>query len=74
MAQEREDDTPDVPITCPECGTATRVPLVDVMDVLTQHNDRQHDGEAVAEVDPAIKAQLADLVARDLGLLDDARE
>lgn len=74
MGNERDDDAPDVPISCPECGTSTRVPLREVMDVLARHNDRRHNGETVAEVDPALKEQLADLVARDLGLLDEARE
>jgi len=65
-------DDPSVPIVCTECETETRVPLSDVGEALTRHNDGKHDGEDVAEVDPALKDQLADLVADDLGLFDEA--
>ncbi|WP_290816066.1 hypothetical protein [Halovivax sp.] len=65
------DDDPTVPIVCAECETTSRVPLDDVGDAVDRHNDRLHDGEAIAEVDPALKEQLADLVVEDLGLLDD---
>ncbi|MUW13757.1 hypothetical protein GJ633_03095 [Halorubrum sp. CBA1125] len=65
-------DEPSVPIVCTECETETRVPLSDVTDALARHNDGKHDGEEIAEVDPGLKDQLADLVAEDLGLLDDA--
>jgi len=64
-------DEPSVPIVCTECGTETRVPLSDVADTLDRHNDGKHDGEEIAEVAPAIKDRLADLVAEDLGLFDD---
>jgi hypothetical protein len=67
-----EDDTPtEVPIVCPECGTETRIPLDDVADVLQRHNEQLHDGEEIAEVDPAVRAHLTDMVARGLGLVDD---
>ncbi|MDZ5809897.1 hypothetical protein U4E84_00830 [Halorubrum sp. AD140] len=65
-------DDPSVPIVCTECDTETSVPLSDVADALARHNDGKHDGEEVAEVDPVLKDRLADLVAEDLGLLDDA--
>jgi len=64
-------DEPTVPITCPDCGTETRIPVDDVADALERHNDRFHDGEEVAQVDPDVADQLADLVATDLGLLDE---
>lgn len=62
-------DEPDVPVTCPECETTTRVPISEVGDSVDRHNEQLHDGEAVAEVDPDIAEQLQDLVAEDLGLL-----
>ncbi|WP_248897827.1 hypothetical protein [Haloplanus halobius] len=64
------DDGPTVPITCTECATTTRVPLPDVADAVERHNEQFHDGEPIAEVDPAVADRLADLVADDLGLLD----
>ena len=64
-------DEPSVPIVCDECETETRVPLDDLADALDKHNAQKHDGESVAEVDPAIKDRLADLVAEDLGLFDE---
>ncbi|MFB6102148.1 MAG: hypothetical protein ABEJ73_06235 [Haloplanus sp.] len=65
------DDDPTVPIVCSACETTTRVPLPDVADAVERHNDQLHDGESIAEVDPAIADRLADLVADDMGLLDD---
>jgi hypothetical protein len=65
------DDEPAVPIVCPDCGTEARIPLDDVADKLDSHNDRHHDGEDVATVDPALADQLADLVVDDMGLLDE---
>ena len=64
------DDEPDVPIRCEACETTTRVPLSAVADAVARHNDRLHDGEPVAEVDPALTDQLADVVAEELGLLE----
>ena len=64
-------DDPAVPIVCTACDTETRVPLSDVPDALARHNEGKHDGEPIAEVDPVLKDQLADLVAEDLGLFDD---
>ncbi|MEF8856591.1 MAG: hypothetical protein V5A16_04130 [Haloplanus sp.] len=65
------DDDPTVPIVCPACETTTRVPLADVADAVERHNEGVHDGEEVAAVDPAVADRLADLVAEDMGLLDD---
>ncbi|WP_435160886.1 hypothetical protein [Halorubrum sp. SY-15] len=67
-----ESEEPTVPIVCTACETETRVPLDELEDALSRHNEHAHDGEPVAEVDPAIKDQLADLVARDLGLVDES--
>ncbi|WP_135820932.1 hypothetical protein [Halostella litorea] len=64
------DDQPEVPVVCTECDTRTQIPLDDVADAVDRHNDQIHDGEAVAEVDPAIREHLADRVAADIGLLD----
>jgi hypothetical protein len=64
------DDEPAVPIACPECETTTRIPISEAKEGVDSHNDRFHDGEAVARIDPAIKEELADLVAKDLDLLD----
>ena len=63
------DDEPDVPVVCPECETTTRIPLSDVADSIERHNELQHDGEDVAQVDPALTDHLADIVAEDMGLL-----
>ena len=64
------DEEPTVPIVCTECETETRVPLDDLADALDRHNEGKHDGEPHAEVDPALKDQLADLVAEDLGIFE----
>jgi len=63
------DADPTVPIVCPDCETETRIPISDVADSLQQHNERLHDGEEVAQVDPDLAEELADIVAEDLGLL-----
>lgn len=63
------DADPKVPIVCPACETTSRIPLSKVAASLEQHNDRLHDGDDVAEIDPALAEELADIVAEDLGLL-----
>jgi hypothetical protein len=65
------DDDPTVPIVCTACDTTTRVPLPDVADAVDRHNENVHDGEEIAEIDPAIRDRLADLIVEDMGLLDD---
>lgn len=65
-----DDDEPDVPIRCEACDTTSRVPLSGVGDAVEAHNDRLHDGEAEAEVDPALREQLADVVGEEMGLLE----
>lgn len=64
------EDEPTVPIVCPECDTTSRIALSEVGDAVERHNERLHDGEEIASVDPAIADHLADMVAEDLGLLD----
>lgn len=65
------EETPEIPVVCAECDTRTRVPFEDVETAIARHNEQQHDGESIAEVDPAVMDQLADFVAEDLGLLGD---
>ena len=65
------DEQPSVPVFCDDCGTTTRVPLDDVGEAIERHNDQLHDGEDVARVDPELSERLADLVAEDLGLLEE---
>ena len=64
------DDQPEVPVVCTECDTRTQVPLDDVAGAVERHNEQLHDGEEIAEVDPAIRDHLADRVAEDIGLLN----
>lgn len=64
------EDTPEVPIVCPECETTTRIPVDDLPESLDRHNDQLHDGEEVAQIDPDIADQLQNIVAEDLGLLE----
>ena len=63
-----DTDEPTVPVVCESCGTRSRVPLDDLRDALDTHNNHRHDGEEVAQVDPALSDALADHVAADLGL------
>lgn len=64
-----DDEDPAVPVLCTECDTRTDVPLSEVAESIERHNEQLHDGEEIAEVDPALAEQLADIVAEDLGLL-----
>ncbi|MFW6436153.1 MAG: hypothetical protein ACOCYZ_00800 [Halococcoides sp.] len=59
-------EEPTVPVVCSTCETTTRVPLDDLEATIADHNDRLHDGDPIAEVDPAIADALADLVAQDV--------
>ncbi|ELY85289.1 MULTISPECIES: hypothetical protein [Natrialba] len=68
---DTDADSPRVPIVCDACETTSRVPLSAVADAVERHNTQLHDGEAVAEVDPDIADRIADLVATELGLLDE---
>jgi len=65
-----DNDDPLVPIVCEPCGTETRVRLSALRETLETHNEKRHDGEQCAQVDPVLKSQLQDLVAKDIGLLD----
>jgi len=64
-----DDSEPTVPVACSACGTTTQVALSEVGDAIERHNERLHDGEQIAAVDPAIREQLSDIVAEDLDLL-----
>jgi hypothetical protein len=66
-----DDDQPRVPVICSECDTETRVALSDLADTIERHNDQQHGGDDVAGVDPEVTDRITDLVAEDLGLLDE---
>ncbi|MFP4590925.1 MAG: hypothetical protein ACLFMX_05050 [Halobacteriales archaeon] len=66
---DRDAEAPTVPVVCDACGTATRVPVDEVAAVVEGHNERLHGGERVAAVDPAVRDELARLVAEELGLL-----
>lgn len=70
MSREGDTQSPTVPIVCPRCESETGVPINDVAAAIDRHNEQLHDGQAIAQVDPAIKDELASLVARDLGLID----
>jgi len=70
MSAETDDD-PRVPIVCPECETTSRIPLDDVADSIERHNAQLHDGDDVARVDPDVADQLADIIAVELGLLEE---
>lgn len=64
------EDLPEITITCPVCGTETAVPFAEVEETIESHNERRHDGDAVAGIDPAVKSRLQDLLAEEMGLLD----
>jgi len=65
-----DDGPPAVPVLCPECETTTRVPLPEVADAIERHNEQLHDGAEVAEVDPDLADQLADIVAEEMGFYE----
>lgn len=66
MPTDAADESPTVPIVCSACETTTRVPLSEVDERITKHNEQLHGGEPVAEVDPEIKRHLTDLLADDI--------
>ena len=61
-----DDEVPDIPVVCTACDTRTAVPFPEVEETVARHNERLHDGEEVATVDPELADQLLDLVADDL--------
>lgn len=65
-----DPDLPEIPIVCPSCDTRAKIPFSDVEEAVATHNDRLHDGETVASVDPDVFDHLADHVAADLGFLE----
>lgn len=60
-----------VPVVCSECETTSSVPLADLAETVERHNEQLHDGNDVAQVDPDVADHVADIVADDLGLLED---
>jgi hypothetical protein len=66
------DDAPRVTILCEECGTESKVPLSDAAERLDQHNERVHDGEDVAHLDPVVADRLADILAEEMGIWEDS--
>jgi hypothetical protein len=66
MPTDADDEAPSVPIVCEACETTTRVPISEVDEQLTKHNEQLHGGEPVAEVDPELKRHLTDLVADEI--------
>lgn len=65
-----DDEEPSFPVVCPECDTETRVALSDLEDAIDRHNDQLHDGDDVAQIDPAVADAVLDLAAEDMGLYD----
>lgn len=68
MASDEQSVT--VPVVCPVCETTTRVDLASVAEAVERHNERLHDGEDVASVDPELRERIADLAAEDMQLLE----
>lgn len=62
------NESPKVPIVCPECETSSRIPLSDVADTLEQHNDEVHAGKEFAKVEPAVMNHVQDIIIDDLDL------
>jgi hypothetical protein len=69
MVDDTSTSPTQVTIVCSARETRTKVPLAELAESVERHNQQQHDGEEIAEVDPALAAELADLVAEELGLL-----
>ena len=65
-----EDDPPRVPVICEECATESMVPFPEVESTIDAHNERRHDGEPIAEIEPSVKSRLQDVLAEEMGLLD----
>jgi len=71
MSNGSPDETPTVPVVCPDCETTSQVELSTVAEAVERHNDNLHGGDDVAQVDPEIADHIADLVADELELLDE---
>jgi len=63
------DELPEIPVVCSACETRTAVAFDEIEAAIERHNEQLHDGEPVAEVDPAVLEELTDRVAEDIGLL-----
>lgn len=66
-----DDEEPSFPVICAECETETRVGLSDLEAAIDRHNDQLHDGEEVAQIDPAVADEMLDLAAEDMGLYEE---
>jgi hypothetical protein len=47
------------------------VALSDLEGSIDRHNDQLHDGDDVAQIDPAVADHVLDLAAEDMGLYDE---
>lgn len=65
-----DEESVSVPVVCPVCDTTTTVELSGVAEAVERHNERLHDGEDVASVDPELRERIADLAAEDMQLLE----
>jgi len=65
-----EEEMPEIPVVCTVCDTRSQIPFDDVEVAVTRHNEQQHDGDSVAEVDPDVMDALTDQLGRDMGLFD----
>ena len=61
-----DDETPALPIVCETCGTTTRVPLDEAAETVERHNERLHDGQEEATIDPELLDRIHDLAAADM--------
>lgn len=71
MTSDSDEDLPEIPIVCSVCETRSYVSFPEVEETVARHNENLHDGEAIAKVDPDVMDELADRLARDIGLLED---
>lgn len=66
-----DEEEPAFPVICPGCETETRVALSDLEESIDRHNEQLHDGEEVAQIDPAVADEMLNLAAEDMGLYDE---
>ena len=67
---ESDEGLPEITIVCTACDTETAVPFEKVEGMIDRHNERQHDADPIAEIDPEIRSRLQDLLAEEMGLFD----
>jgi hypothetical protein len=71
MSSDSDEEVPEIPIVCSACETRSYVPFPDVEETVARHNENLHDGDPIAQVDPDVMDELADRVARDIGLFEE---